>query len=80
MTLKAKFFTLFLTIFLHLFVITYAIADEWLTYSTKGHIKSNGLNITIRYPSKFEHRDEDYPNVIQTFIGYLQMMKLSQLP
>jgi hypothetical protein len=41
--------------------------EDWITYSTKNHPKSNGLNVTVRYPSDFIPKEVQFPYVVQLF-------------
>lgn len=37
------------------------------TYNTKGHYKSNGINLTIEYPDSWKKQESKNPLIIQTF-------------
>ena len=36
-------------------------------YSTEGHPKAKGTNISIEYPSNWQRSEEESPNIVQTF-------------
>lgn len=40
----------------------------WLTFRSAGHDKSNGINLTIKYPSSWSAQEGNKPHVVQKFI------------
>jgi hypothetical protein len=38
-------------------------------FSTKGHPKSNGLNITVSYPNSWTAKEGEHPHIVQKFIS-----------
>ncbi|MDR2460485.1 MAG: hypothetical protein LBE38_06860 [Deltaproteobacteria bacterium] len=58
---------LFLLFVVSLFQINSLNAEDWTTFSTKNHAKSNGLNITVRYPSNYTAKEGKRPHVVQLF-------------
>ena len=54
---------LYITLFLYLFLTPVMAA----TSNTKGHYKSNGINLTIEYPDSWKKQESKNPLIIQTF-------------
>lgn len=42
------------------------------TFSTKGHAKSKGLNITVPYPTSWAAKEGARPNIVQKFFGRVE--------
>ena len=38
-------------------------------FSTKGHPKSNGLNITVSYPNSWIAKEGEHPHIVQKFVS-----------
>ncbi|MDR2460486.1 MAG: hypothetical protein LBE38_06865 [Deltaproteobacteria bacterium] len=57
----------FLMFVVSLFHINSVKAEDWITFSTKNHAKSNGLNITVRYPSNYIAKEWREPEIVQIF-------------
>lgn len=43
--------------------------NDWPTYRTDGHSKSNGINLTIKYPSGWSAQEGARPHVVQKFVS-----------
>lgn len=42
-------------------------ANQTVQYSTRGHAKSRGLHITLRYPRSWQPAEGDRPHIVQKF-------------
>lgn len=42
---------------------------DWPTYRTDGHTKSNGINLTIKYPNNWDRKEGKRPHIVQKFIS-----------
>jgi len=56
-------------IFAETFSEMYSIENR-TTFSTKGHPKAKGINLTLKYPSFWESLEGDRPNIVQKFRYY----------
>lgn len=45
------------------------LSGHKIQFSTKGHPKAKGLNISVEYPSHWRSEEGERPNVVQKFIG-----------
>lgn len=42
---------------------------DWIAYRTDGHSKSNGINLTIKYPGNWSPNEGARPHIVQKFIS-----------
>lgn len=54
---------------------------DWITFSTDGHPKAKGINMTLDYPASWVPKEGRRPNVVQTFsnasaAGWLEMLTI----
>lgn len=41
----------------------------WPSFKTDGHSKSNGINLTIKYPSDWTRKEGERPHIVQKFLS-----------